>query len=519
VAARAAAEVAGGLDFALLIGAGVLLVAVAAVRLSTRVGLPSLLVYLALGMLIGEAGFGIRFDDADLTRTLGLCALIMIIAEGGLTARWSALRPVLALSATLSTVGVAVSIAVVGLAVHLILGLDWRLALLYGSVLSSTDAAAVFATLRRLRLPPRLVATLEAESGMNDAPVVLLVVLLSATEPGGHPWWYELLMVTYELSVGAAVGLAVGAAGRWTLRHAALPSAGLYPIAAVGLTVLAYAAGAVAHASGFLAVYVAGVVLGNGRLPHRHAILGFADGLAWVAQIGLFVLLGLLVSPSQMTDALVPALVVGLALVLLARPLSVVISAVVARPLRGPRRPSNRVGWRGSAFLSWAGLRGAVPIVLATIPLSAGTPGADRLFNAVFVLVIIFTLLQATTLGPAARLLGVAAPSEAAEIHVETAPLENMHADLLQVDVAAGSRLAGVHIDELRLPSGASVTLVVRDGAGFVPGPDTRLRTGDALLIVTTAAVRDVAERRLRAVSRRGRLARWFGEEGAEEPG
>ena len=500
----------GGLDVALLVGAGVLLVAVAAVRLSTRLGLPSLLVYLLLGMVIGEAGFGIRFDDADLTRTLGFCALIVIIAEGGLTARWTALRPVLGLSATLATLGVAVSIAIVGGVVHWVLGLDWRLALLYGAVLSSTDAAAVFATLRRLRLPPRLVSTLEAESGMNDAPVVLLVVLLS-TATFTHPWWYEVLIVGYELLAGTAIGIAVGAAGRWLLRRAALPSAGLYPIAAVGLTVLAYAAGAVAHASGFLAVYAAGVVLGNGRLPHRRAVLGFADGLAWLAQIGLFVLLGLLVSPDELPEALVPALVVGGVLLLLARPVSVWISAVAAGGAR-------RLGWRGQAFLSWAGLRGAVPIVLATIPLSSAAPGAGVLFNVVFVLVIIFTLVQAGTLAPAARLLRITAPAEAAEIHVETAPLERMHADLLQIDVAPGSLLAGVHIDELRLPVGASVTLVVRDGAGFVPGPDTRLRTGDSLLIVATADVRDVAERRLRAVSRRGRLARWFGEDGTDHP-
>ncbi|BFU46012.1 potassium/proton antiporter [Krasilnikovia sp. MM14-A1004] len=478
----------------------------AAVRLSTRVGLPSLLVYLLIGILLGEAGLGIRFDDAELTRTLGFCALIVIIAEGGLTARWSALRPVLGLSATLATLGVAVSIVVVGVVVHLLLGLDWRLALLYGAVLSSTDAAAVFATLRRLRLPPRLVATLEAESGMNDAPVVLVVVLLASPAAAALSW-HELLLF-YELAAGAAIGLFVGAAGRWLLRRAALPSAGLYPIAAVGLTVLAYAAGAVAHASGFLAVYVAGVVLGNARLPHRRAILGFADGLAWVAQIGLFVLLGLLVSPGRLPGALVSALVVGGALVLLARPLSVAVSALVVR---------GAPGWRGQAFLSWAGLRGAVPIVLATIPLSAGTPGAEKLFDAVFVLVIIFTLLQAGTVAPVARWLGVTAPAEAAEVQVESAPLENMHADLLQIGLAPGSRLAGVHIDELRLPVGAVVTLVVREGAGFVPAPDTRLRTGDTLLIVATADVRDTAERRLRAVSRRGRLARWFGEDGREE--
>lgn len=490
-----------GLDLALLIGASVLLVAVGAVRLSTRLGLPSLLVYLALGVAIGEAGLGIRFSDAQLTRTLGFCALIVIIAEGGLTGRWSTLRPVLGVSVFLSTVGVLVSIAVVGVAVHLLLGLDWRLALLYGAVLSSTDAAAVFATLRRLRLPPRLVAILEAESGINDAPVVLLVVLLSTSGPGAHPWWREALVVAYELAVGAVVGFVVGMAGRWALRRAALPSAGLYPIAAVGLTVLAYAAAAVLHASGFLAVYVAGVVLGNARLPHRRAILGFADGLAWLAQIGLFVLLGLLLSPGRLGDAVLPAIVAGVALMLVARPLSVLASAT-----------PFRIRAREQAFLSWAGLRGAVPIVLATIPLSERVPGAAQLFDVVFVLVVIFTLVQAGTLAPIARWLRVTAPAEATEINVETAPLERMQADLLQLEVPAGSRLAGVHLDELRLPVGASVTLVLRDGAGFVPAPDTRLKVGDSLLIVATAQVRDAAEQRLRAVSRRGRLARWFDE-------
>ncbi|WP_346539292.1 potassium/proton antiporter [Micromonospora sp. DPT] len=497
-----------GLDLALLLGAAVLLVAIGAVRFSTRLGVPSLLVYLALGVAIGEAGLGIRFDDVELTRVLGFCALIVIIAEGGLTARWSTLRPVLGLAAALSTVGVLVSILVVGLVVHLLLGLDWRLALLYGAVLSSTDAAAVFATLRRLRLPPRLVATLEAESGMNDAPVVILVVLLSRGAEGGHPWWYEVFLVGYELGVGAAVGLAAGLTGRFALRRAALPSSGLYPIAAVGFTVLAYAAGAVLHASGFLAVYVAGVLLGNARLPHRQAILGFADGLAWLAQIGLFVLLGLLATPSRLDAAVLPAVVAGLALLLLARPLSVLVAAL-----------PFRVNLREQAFLSWAGLRGAVPIVLATIPLSERVPGADRLFDAVFVLVVIFTLLQAGTLAPAARRLRVTAPAELAEIRVETAPLERMRADLLQLEVPPGSRLAGVHVDELRLPVGASVTLVLRDGTGFVPGPDTRLKAGDSLLIVATAGVRDEVERRLRAVSRRGRLARWFGEYGEDRDG
>lgn len=495
------------MDEALLLATAVLLLAVGAIRLSSRLGVPSLLFYLALGVAIGEAGFGVEFENAALTRTLGFCALILIIAEGGLTARWSTLRPALGLAGTLATVGVLVSVVVVGLAAHYVLDIGWQLAFLLGAVLSSTDAAAVFSTLRRLRLRPRLVAALEAESGMNDAPAVLLVVLLSTSVPDPQRWWSEALLICYELALGAAVGAAVGWLGGWVLRRVALPAAGLYPITAVALTALAYAAGAVMHASGFLAVYVAGVVLGNARLPHRQAILGFADGLAWLAQIGLFVLLGLLVSPTRLTGAILPALAVGLILMLLARPISVFVSAA-----------PFRVGWRDQAFLSWAGLRGAVPIVLATVPLSVRLPGAEALFDAVFVLVIVFTLVQIGTLPRVARVLRVTAPGEAAELNVETAPLARMGADLLQLDIPPESRLSGVYLDELRLPVGAVVTLVVRDGSAFVPTVQTRLRAGDSLLIVATAQVRDAAERRLRAVSRRGRLARWFDEDGRDRP-
>lgn len=490
-------------DLALLLSAAVLLFSVAAVRWSTRLGVPTLLVYLAIGVLLGESFFGIQFSDAELTRRLGTIALVLIIAEGGLTERWSRMRPVLGTSITLATLGVGISVGVVAVLVHYLLDQDWRTAALMGAIISSTDAAAVFSVFRRLPIRPKLKTVLESESGMNDPTAILLVILLSSDVRGT---WYELLAIlAYELLVGFVIGLAMGALGTWLLKRAALPAAGLYPLATVGLMLLAYAGGAVLHASGFMAVYVAAVVLGNAKLPHRQAIMGFADGVAWLAQIGLFVLLGLLVSPSGLPGVLLAALIIGAVLTFVARPLSVFVSTV---PFGWK--------WRDQAFLSWGGLRGAVPIVFATIPLASRVPNAAWLFNVVFVLVVVFTLVQASTLPAAARLFKVTAPDEPAELRVETAPLERMRADLLQLDIREGSMLAGVHLDELRLPVGASVTLVLRDGSGFVPIRDTRLQSGDSLLIVATDEVRDETERRLRAVSRRGRLARWFGEEGVE---
>ena len=478
-----------------------MLLAVLAVRLSTRLGLPSLLVYLAIGLLIGEAGLGIQFSDAPLTAELGIAGLVLILAEGGLTTRWSVIRPVLSWGIALSTVAVAVNIAVTGWALHLLLSLDWRMALLWGAVLSSTDAAAVFSVLRALKVSPQLAGALEMESGINDAPVYIAVVLLAA---GDSLRWWTPLLVGYELLVGALVGAALGFAGAWTLRRAALPATGLYPLASIAVCVLAFAAGQGLHASGFLATYLAGLVLGNARLPHRGDTVSFAEGLGWLAQIGLFVLLGLYASPARLPGVLIPALVVGAVLVVLARPLSV---AVALTPLRVP--------WREQAFLSWSGLRGAVPIVLALIALTRGFSGAQRLVDVVFVLVVLLTVVQGITLPLVVRWLGLSRPEQGREMEVDAAALDDMHAELLQIRVPQPSRLHGVYLSELRLPSGAVVSLVVRDGKGFTPQLTTRLEEGDQLLVVTTAGNRDRAEQRIRAVHRAGRLARWRGESGA----
>ncbi|MGQ0774987.1 MAG: potassium/proton antiporter [Pseudonocardiales bacterium] len=489
-----------GAEFVLGVGAGVLLLAVVAVRVSTRLGLPSLLLYLAIGLLIGESGFGIQFSDAPLTAELGIAGLVLILAEGGLTARWQVIRPVLGPGIALSTVAVAVSIALTGSALHLLLGLDWRMALLWGAVLSSTDAAAVFSVLRALKVPPRLAGMLEVESGINDAPVYIAVVLLASGDVLG---WWSLLLVGYELLAGAVVGTALGFAGAWALRRAALPATGLYPLATVAVCVLAFATAQGAHASGLLATYVAGLVLGNSRLPHRGDTLSFAEGLGWLAQIGLFVLLGLYASPSRLPGVLIPALIAGAVLVLLARPVSVLLATA-----------AFRMPWREQAFLSWAGLRGAVPIVLALIPLTEGVPDARRLVDVVFVLVVVLTVVQGVTLPSVVRVLGLARPEQGTAVEVDSAPLDEMHADLLQVRVPRPSRLHGVYLAELRLPTGAMVSLVVRNGTGFTPAPTTRLQEGDQLLVVTTAASRDQAEQRIRAVHRAGRLARWRGETG-----
>ncbi|MCQ6250974.1 potassium/proton antiporter [Streptomyces malaysiensis] len=482
----------------LLICALVLLVGVAAVRISTRSGLPTLLIYLGIGVAIGTDGIGVTFNDAELTQILGYTALVVILAEGGLGTKWSEIKPALPTAAVLSTVGVAVSVGVTAAAGHYVVGLDWRQALIIGAVVSSTDAAAVFSVLRTVPLPKRLTGVLEAESGFNDAPVVILVVAFSSQ--GHMDSWYTLIgEIALELTIGAVVGLAIGWLGAFGLRHVALPASGLYPIAVVAIAVIAYAGGSLAHGSGFLAVYLASLLLGNARLPHWPATRGFAEGLGWLAQIGMFVLLGLLVTPHELGDDVLPALAVGLVLTVVARPVSVLLSTA---PFRLP--------WREKALLSWAGLRGAVPIVLATIPMVSNVPDSRRIFNIVFVLVIVYTLVQGPTLPWLATRLRLEEP-EPADLGIESAPLERLRGHLLSVSIPQASKMHGVEVGELRLPTGAAVTLVVRDGTSFVPLPSTMLRRGDELLVVATDPVRDAAERRLRSVGRGGKLAGWLG--------
>jgi cell volume regulation protein A len=445
------------LDSILLLGAIVLLVAIGSSRLGARLGLPALILFLAIGMGVASLGFPLK--DADLAHALGFAALVVILYEGGITTRWQDIQRSLPMATLLATVGVLVSIFLVGAFGYIALGMPLSLALLFGAITAPTDSAAVFSVLRRVPLPARLRATLEAESGLNDAPVVLLVSAATSLAVGtshvsGLP--VTLVLIVGEFLGGIALGVALGWLGAMGLRRIALPSSGLYPLAAMAWAVFAYGIGTTLHLSGFAAVYTCAVVLGNASLPHRMATRSFAEGLGWVAQIGLFVMLGLLANPAAITLGEIGfGIAAGLFLTFVARPVSVFVCAVWFR-----------MPWREQAFLSWAGLRGAVPIILATVPMAAGLTGSGHLFNVVIVFVVVFTLPD-------------------------------------------GSHLAGLEIIELRLPRTAVVSLIVRDGESIVPAPTTRIMIGDALLIVTSKQVRVQTEERLRVLGRGGRLARW----------
>lgn len=488
-------------DALLLIGAAVLLTAIAAARLGARLGLPSLLLFLGLGLGLGTV---VEFHNAQLAHDLGFAALVLILTEGGLTTRWSEIRPSLSLAGLLATVGVGVSVGVITLFAHFVLGLDLATAFLLGAITAPTDSAAVFSVLRKVPLPGRIRSILEGESGFNDAPVVLLVAtgteLALGHSAGSVPEMVGLIAI--ELVLGVALGVLIGVLGVQVLRRVALPASGLYPLAAFGWALLAYGSGVYLHVSGFAAVYVCAMILGNSNLPHRNATRSFAEGIGWMAQIGLFVMLGLLATVAPITtEWVIDGIVGGLFLTLVARPLSVIACAVWFR-----------MPWREQAFVSWAGLRGAVPIIMATIPLAAGLPGAPAIFEMVFVFVVVFTLLQAPTLGWVARRLQVAHDDDPVDIEVEVAPLDRIQADFMQITVPAGSKLHGVTITELRLPPNTVVSLILRESEPFTPNSHTVIRQGDELLMVVPAVHRHRVEERLRQVGRGGRLVRWSDE-------
>jgi cell volume regulation protein A len=477
------------IDRLLLVGALLLLVGIASSRFSARVGLPVLVLFIGVGMLAGSEGIGgIWFEDYELAHGFGTVALAIILFDGGLRTSFSSVRPALAPAFSLATVGVLLTALITGVAASHILGVPLLMGLLLGSIIGSTDAAAVFSVLRSggLRLPPRLSSTLEVESGSNDPMAIFMTVGLLEVLTGRMELGAGLLVLfVKQMVLGGLFGLAVGRGAAYLLNRVELGAAGLYPVFAAAAGLLSYGVTATLGGSGFLAIYVTGIILGNSRVVFQRGILLFHDGAAWLAQIGMFVLLGLLSFPSRLLQVAGPALLVALVLIFVARPVAVAVSLL-----------PFRFTLRESAFLSWAGLKGAVPIVLGIYPLLFHVPGAELLFNVVFFVVLVAAVTAGWSLPPLARVLGLqteAAPEP--PVSLEITSLKGVDADIVAFPVQPDDRIAGRQVRELALPETVVIAMLTRGERVVPPRGSTRIEPGDHVFFVVGSGMRSTVER------------------------
>jgi cell volume regulation protein A len=501
-------NIPASIEYILLGASLLLLVSIVSSKVSVRLGIPALLLFLAIGMLAGSEGVGgIFFDDAWLAQFLGVIALVFILFAGGLDTHWASVRPMLGMGLALATVGVLISALLVGFFATVVLGFSPLEGLLLGAIVSSTDAAAVFAVLRAkgISLKNGLGPLVELESGTNDPMAVFLTV--SVTElllhsdqanlgransgnsvAGAENGFAGLVALSsslvglvpefiLEMTLGSILGYLLGRGIVILINRIQLDYEGLYPVLTMALMLLTYAGTASLHGNGFLAVYIAGLVVGNSDFVHKRSLTRFHDGFAWLMQIVMFLTLGLLVFPSRLIPVIGPGVLVALFLMVIARPLSVFASLFFAK-----------LGVREKAFIGWVGLRGAVPIILATFPLLAGVSKADTIFNLVFFIVLFSVLLQGTTLGLAAKWLHVeeAVPSPGSIHHYpsEFVPAVGTGSRLSEIVVPPGSSAKGKSIMHLGLPRGALVVLVARSGDSVVPNGATVIEEGDKLVVL-----------------------------------
>ena len=458
----------------LLIGAVLAASLVVAVG-AARTGLPVLVAFLGLGMLLGSDGPGnIEFDDAELAREVGIIGLAAILYEGGLQTSWRRLRQVAVPAALLSTVGVAVSALLTGLAAQAFFALSWLEAVLLGAVVASTDAAAVFATLRFTHLRRRLARTLEAESGGNDPMAIALTLGLIAwiERPDDYGFDDLSLLVLQQLGLGLLVGIVLGVAAAWVFGRLPQSIGAFAPVASVAAAALSFGAADVIGGSGFLAVYLVGLAVGSTPSRYRRQLVAFHEGIAFLAQVALFIVLGLLVFPSELPDVAVPALALAVLLMLAIRPAAVWASTAL-----------NDFDSRERTLLGWAGLRGAVPIVLATVVLSSNVPEANTIFNAVFFVVVVSVIVQGTTLEWLAGKLGLQSPAPSShEAPLEVGALSKL--DLVDFVVAPDHAIAGSAVREVGLPRSAIIALVTRGNDTIPPRGSTVIEPGDRLFVL-----------------------------------
>src|SRR4051812_15188326 len=443
--------------------------------------MPGLVLVLGLGMVIGSDGLGlIHFADFTLARQIGVVALAFILFEGGLSAGFDEIRPVLRPAIALATLGTIGTAALTAVAAGALFDLGTKESLLLGSTVAATDAAAVFAVLRGSTLRRRLARTLEGESGVNDPIAVLLVIgCIEAINDESFGLADALWLAFRELSIGFVVGLAVAGAAVLFLRRVRLPSAGLYPVASIATGALAFGAAQSLHASGFLAVFLAGLVLGTASTPARRTIVTFHDGMAWVAQLGLFLTLGLLSFPHRLDDIALKGAAIAIVTTVLARPIAAVLVTL-----------GSGFQFRERLLLGWAGLRGATPIVFATFPVTAGLPQGRLIFDVAFFVVLLSTVLQGTTIEPVARLLGVTSEEAALpEPLVEPVLLNRLGAEVVQFPVRAGDAVVGHPVRELGLPREALLNVVVRGDRAIPPRGSTVIEAGDQLHMIVRQEV------------------------------
>lgn len=460
----------------LLVGGLLLAVGLLASLVATRLRIPGLVLFLGIGMLVGSDGLGwIDFADYELARDLGILALVLILFEGGLSAGVSEIRPVLGSAVSLATVGTILTAIITGLAAAWIFDLDLLEGMLIGSIVAATDSAAIFALLRGSTLKRKLARMLEGESGTNDPVAVVLVLgFIAWIEDPAYGLGEFAILFAEEIGIGAVVGVAVGAGAVFAFRKARLATGGLYPVASLATVGIAFGLADVLHGSGFLSVYLVGLALGSGSIPGRQTIVTFHDGLAWVAQLGVFLILGLLVFPSQLPEYALQGTALALVLCFVARPLAVFVATVWSRIPVGD-----------TVVLGWAGLRGAVPVVLATFPVIEGVPEAVDYFNIVFFIVLFSTILQGTTFLPLAGRLGATANEDPlARPVTEIGSIRRLGADMVEVRIREGDACVGHRVRDLGLPREALVNVLVRGDKALPPRGSTRLEAGDMLHMI-----------------------------------
>ncbi|RPF50605.1 potassium/proton antiporter [Aquisalibacillus elongatus] len=462
-----------------------------AAKFSNRIGLPSLVLFILVGMLIGSDGLGfIYFDNAEIAQMIGILALIIILFEGGLQTKWKTVRPVAVPSISLATLGVLLTSLITGFAVHLVLDVSWPEAFLFGAIVGSTDAAAVFAAIKERNIKAKLGATLEAESGTNDPMAVFLTIMfIEIINQPDTSFWNMFPSFLWQMGVGLLLGIGIGRLASFSINRISLESSGLYPIFTLSFGLITYSVASLLEASGFLAVYVAALVIGNLELTYRYSISQFNEGFAWMAQILMFVILGLLAFPEHVfqIDVITQGLIISFVLIFIARPLAVYASLI-------KMKYSNRE----KLFLSWAGLRGAVPIVLATFPIVAGLDNAALFFNIIFFVVLTSALVQGSTINVLASKLGLMGPVKDTPHHsIELISIAKANAEMVQFQANQDNDVVGHKLKDIDFPKRATISAIVRGDRLITPYGDTEIKPGDFLYILVSRKYKDELKKML----------------------